>query len=169
MNASSAAVHLQRPLADLVREDRVHTSLYNDPLLFEQEMERIFRNTWVWVAHESEVPAVGSYKTHWVGREPVIVVRDRGNKVRVLLNRCRPRAATLCEHKKGKTASCVCPDPGWSSSLDGSLGSLRGGRGLHGVHDVRGRRSARSGRRNRRVRRRSGYRRCGDGGLCACA
>ncbi|WP_077035505.1 aromatic ring-hydroxylating dioxygenase subunit alpha [Pelomonas sp. KK5] len=117
----NAPINFHRPVQDLVREDRVHTSLYTDPLLFEQEMERIFRKCWVWVAHASELPEAGSYKTHWVGQEPVIVVRDRKQQVHVLLNRCRHRAATVCEHKKGKTASFVCPYHGWSYALDGSL------------------------------------------------
>lgn len=121
MNAPTSPDHLKRPLADLVRDDRVHTSLYTDPALFEAEMDRIFKNTWVWVAHESEIPQPGNYKTHWVGREPVIVVRDRNQAFRVLLNRCRHRAATLCEHKKGKAASFVCPYHGWAYALDGSL------------------------------------------------
>jgi phenylpropionate dioxygenase-like ring-hydroxylating dioxygenase large terminal subunit len=121
MNAPTSPDLLKRPLADLVREDRVHTSLYTDPALFEAEMDRIFKNTWVWVAHESEIPQPGHYKTHWVGREPVIVVRDRNQAFRVLLNRCRHRAATLCEHKKGKAASFVCPYHGWAYALDGSL------------------------------------------------
>jgi phenylpropionate dioxygenase-like ring-hydroxylating dioxygenase large terminal subunit len=121
MNAPTSTNHLKRPLAELVRDDRVHTSLYTDPALFEAEMDRIFKNTWVWVAHESEIPQPGNYKTHWVGREPVIVVRDRNQAFRVLLNRCRHRAATLCEHKKGKAASFVCPYHGWAYALDGSL------------------------------------------------
>lgn len=121
MNAPTSPDPLKRPLADLVRDDRVHTSLYTDPALFEAEMDRIFKNTWVWVAHESEIPQPGNYKTHWVGREPVIVVRDRNQAFRVLLNRCRHRAATLCEHKKGKAASFVCPYHGWAYALDGSL------------------------------------------------
>ncbi len=61
----------------LVREDRVHTSLYRDPALFEAEMERIFSKTWVWVAHASELPGKNSFKTAHVGRQPVIVTRDR--------------------------------------------------------------------------------------------
>jgi phenylpropionate dioxygenase-like ring-hydroxylating dioxygenase large terminal subunit len=121
MNAPVQPVFFQRPVGDLVREDRAHTSLYTDPAIFEQEMDRIFRNTWVWVAHESEVAEPGSFKTHFVGREPVIVVRDRKQQIHVLLNRCRHRAATVCEHKKGKTASFVCPYHGWSYALDGSL------------------------------------------------
>ena len=121
MNASTSPITFQRPVGDLVREDRVHTSLYTDPVIFDQEMDRIFRNTWVWVAHASELPDAGSYKTHWVGTEPVIVVRDRQKQVHVLLNRCRHRATTVCEHKKGKAASFVCPYHGWSYALDGSL------------------------------------------------
>lgn len=121
MNAPIAPLNFRRPVADLVREDRVHTSLYTDPAVFDQEMDRIFRNCWVWVAHASELPEAGSYKTHWVGMEPVIVVRDRKQQVHVLLNRCRHRAATVCEHKKGKTASFVCPYHGWAYALDGSL------------------------------------------------
>ena len=37
------------------------------------------------------------------------------------VNRCRHRGATVCEHKKGKTNSFVCPYHGWSYALDGSL------------------------------------------------
>ena len=114
-------VVLRRKIADLVQPDRIHTSMYTDPALFDAEMETIFNNTWVWVAHESEVPDAGSYKNHWVGKQPVIVVRDRKGQINVLLNRCRHRGATVCEGKKGKTNSFVCPYHGWSYALDGSL------------------------------------------------
>ncbi|CAO3429064.1 aromatic ring-hydroxylating oxygenase subunit alpha [Azospirillum endophyticum] len=110
-----------RDLADLVRADRAHTSLYTDPAIFEQEMDRIFASCWVWVAHVSEVREAGDYKSTYVGRQPVVVVRDRKQKIHVLLNRCRHRAATVCEEKKGRTNSFVCPYHGWSYGLDGSL------------------------------------------------
>lgn len=108
-------------LADLVQHDRVHTSLYTDPAIFETEMDKVFANTWVWVAHASEIPEAGSYKTGYIGRQPVVTVRDRKQQVHVLLNRCRHRAATVCEGHKGKTNSFVCPYHGWSYSLDGAL------------------------------------------------
>lgn len=108
-------------LGDRVQADRVHTSLYTDPAIFEAEMDKIFSSTWVWVAHTSEIPDAGSFKNTYIGRQPVIVVRDRKQKAHVLLNRCRHRAATVCEGKKGKTNSFVCPYHGWSYSLDGAL------------------------------------------------
>ena len=106
---------------ELVKHDRVHTSLYTDPAIFDDEMDKVFYSTWVWVGHASEIPEAGSFKTTYVGKQPVIVARDRKMKVHVLLNRCRHRGATVCEHKKGKTASFVCPYHGWSYATDGSL------------------------------------------------
>ncbi|MFC7291378.1 aromatic ring-hydroxylating oxygenase subunit alpha [Hirschia litorea] len=111
----------ERDFEELVRQDSVHTSLYNDPELFEMEMDRIFNKTWVWVAHESEIAEKGEYITTYVGRQPVIVNRDRKGTVHVLLNRCRHRAATVCEGKKGKANSFVCPYHGWGYGQDGSL------------------------------------------------
>ena len=111
----------QTDYASLVREDRVHNALYVDPAIFEAEMERIFKNTWVWVGHDSEVPTPNSYKTSHVGLEPVIVTRDKAGKVHVLLNRCRHRAASICEKQKGKASVFVCPYHGWSYEVDGRL------------------------------------------------
>lgn len=105
----------------LVRSDRVHTSLYSNPAIFDAEIEKIFSKTWVWVAHESEVKERGEFVTTHIGVQPVIVVRDRDENVRVMLNRCRHRAATVCEVKKGKAASFVCPYHGWGYGLDGVL------------------------------------------------
>lgn len=107
--------------AALVKDDRVHTALYKDPAIFEEEMDRIFNNTWVWVAHESDVPTKNTFKTSFVGNQPVIVTRDKESKVHVLLNRCRHRAASVCEKKKGKASVFVCPYHGWSYDPDGRL------------------------------------------------
>jgi len=109
---------------NLVQDDRVHTALYKDPALFEEEMERIFKNTWVWVGHVSEVPVRNSFKKSWVGKQPVIVTRAKDDQIHVLLNRCRHRAASVCEKTKGKTSVFVCPYHGWSYNLDGKLRSV---------------------------------------------
>ena len=109
---------------ELVSSDRVATPMYTSAELFEQEQEKIFRKTWVWVAHASEVPDKGSFKLSKVGLEPVIVVRDRKSQFHVMVNRCRHRAATVCEVHKGKTSSFQCPYHGWGYALDGSLRAL---------------------------------------------
>ncbi len=105
----------------MVQPDRARSTLYTDPAVFEAEMTRVFESTWVWVAHASEIAEPGAFKTARIGRQNVIVVRDRKGAVHVHLNRCRHRAATLCEVPKGRTSSLVCPYHGWSYALDGSL------------------------------------------------
>ncbi|MGW5645982.1 aromatic ring-hydroxylating oxygenase subunit alpha [Saccharopolyspora sp. NPDC003752] len=121
--------------ADLVSGDRVAGRLYTDPQIFEQEMARIFERTWVWVAHESEVPKPGSFKSTYVGRQPVIVTRDRKGDIHTLLNRCRHRGASLCEKPKGQANGFTCPYHAWSYGLDGKLRGIPYPDGYEGVVD----------------------------------
>ena len=109
---------------ELVKSDRIHTSLYKDPAIFGDEMDRIFGKTWVWVAHDSQLPHPGDFVTTHIGRQPVIVNRDKKDKVRVMLNRCRHRGATVCEQSKGNAAGFVCPYHAWAYGQDGSLKGL---------------------------------------------
>lgn len=110
--------------ADLVLDDRVGKELYSDPEIFDAELDKVFNNTWIWVAHESEIANVGDYKTAVIGRQPVIVVRDRKKNIHVLQNRCRHRGATVCEGNHGTTRAFTCPYHGWGYALDGSLRAL---------------------------------------------
>ncbi|WP_367161133.1 aromatic ring-hydroxylating dioxygenase subunit alpha (plasmid) [Kozakia baliensis] len=105
----------------LLSADRADGSIYSDPDLYDMEMDRIFMHNWIWVAHRSELPEPGDFITTFVGPHPVIVSRDRRGVVHVMLNRCRHRAATVCEMRRGKTASFVCPYHGWAYGLDGAL------------------------------------------------
>ena len=86
----------------LIRDDRVHGSLYVDPAVYEDEMDRIFTRGWVFVGHESEIPHPGEWVTRRLGREPVIMVRDRSNTVQVLANRCAT-AARRCVGRRPAT------------------------------------------------------------------
>ena len=75
-------------LDHLVQPDRVHRSVYTDQALFDLEMENMFEKTWVYCGHESQVKAVGDYHTLHIGRQPMVMVRDRDQSIRVLYNRC---------------------------------------------------------------------------------
>ncbi|WP_217896657.1 aromatic ring-hydroxylating oxygenase subunit alpha [Novosphingobium sp. B 225] len=115
---------MTRDYSALVQDDRVHTALYTDPAIFEDEIDRIFNTTWVWVAHDSELPNKNDWITTHVGRQPVIVNRDKAGTVRVMLNRCRHRGATICEAKKGNAPGFVCPYHAWTYGTDGTLKGL---------------------------------------------
>ncbi len=108
----------------LVRADRVHRTVYTDPAVFTRELVRVFEDGWVFVAHESEVPQEGSFRTTRLGRQPVIVCRHADGQVRVLMNRCMHRGALVCREERGKTATFRCLYHGWTYGTDGSLRSV---------------------------------------------
>ena len=112
-------------LADLVvdddREFRIHTRLYNDPGVFEVEMRRVFETSWVFVAHESEIPHPGDYKTTTIGSQPIVASRHEDGEVHVLLNRCRHRGAVVCRLESGHSNFFRCPYHNWVYRNDGAL------------------------------------------------
>jgi nitrite reductase/ring-hydroxylating ferredoxin subunit len=121
----------QRDYATLARPDRTHISLYTDPEVFQEEMKRIFYRSWVYVAHDSEVPNPGDYKTTFIGTVPVLVTRDEAGKVHVLINRCMHRGATVCPTEKGNARSFVCAYHGWEYALNGDLTAVAMPRGYN--------------------------------------
>ena len=123
MNLQTNSIASDRA-AEMVLTDRVHKSLYSDPEIFEAELDKVFNNTWIWLGHESEVSKVGDFKTALIGRQPVIVCRDRKKNIHVMENRCRHRGATVCEGNNGNTRAFTCPYHGWGYGLDGSLRAL---------------------------------------------
>ncbi len=40
-------------VAPLIKQDKVHGSLYTDPAIFAEELHKIWYRTWVFVGHES--------------------------------------------------------------------------------------------------------------------
>jgi phenylpropionate dioxygenase-like ring-hydroxylating dioxygenase large terminal subunit len=106
---------------ELVQEDRVHRLIYTDPAIFAAEMTHIFGGTWVYLAHESEIPNDNDFITRRLGLRPLIIVRDQNGQVRALYNRCTHRGTTLCRWDKGNTKSFQCPYHGWNFLNTGKL------------------------------------------------
>lgn len=109
------------PWRQLVREDRVHRSLYTTPAVFDEEMRRIFGQTWVYLAHTSQLPETDSFVTARLGQRPIIVTRDRKNVIHALFNRCAHRGATVCREDSGVAKSFQCPYHGWTFRNNGDL------------------------------------------------
>jgi len=107
--------------ASLVGAGRVHGSLYTDPAVFAEELEKIFYGGWVFVGHESEIPAPGDYVCRALGLEPVILLRANDGVVRVHSNRCTHRGNMLCRSESGRAKLLKCDYHGWTFSLEGEL------------------------------------------------
>ena len=106
---------------ELIQEQRIHASLYTDPRIFADEMEKIFYQGWVFVGHDSEIPRPGDFVTRAVGTQPVIMVRGTDGAVAVLSNRCSHRGTMVCPAAHGNTRAFSCPYHGWTYDLGGEL------------------------------------------------
>lgn len=117
--------------ADLVDLDgaRIHRGAYTDPEIYRAEMDRIFKSTWVYVAHESELPVTGDYKTTTLGKEPVVIVRSQSGAIEVLSNRCRHRGASVCQAPTGNARFFRCEYHGWTYKNNGDLVGVTYGEG----------------------------------------
>jgi fatty-acyl-CoA synthase len=105
----------------LIQSDRVHGSLYTDPRVFADELERIWYRTWVYVGHESEIPEPNDYVVKSIGPQSIIMTRDAKGAVHLLLNRCSHRANQICESARGNSGALRCQYHGWTFATDGSL------------------------------------------------
>src|SRR6185503_6475116 len=102
-------------------EGLVHSDVYSSPEVFALEVEKIFHQGWVYVAHTSEIPNNGDYLVRWIGQQQVIVNRDHAGKVHIFMNRCRHRAATVAQKERGNTERFQCNYHGWTYRNSGEL------------------------------------------------
>lgn len=84
------------------------------------EEERLFANGWVAIGRVDELGAPGDYFATEVGKEPLLVVRDQGGRIRILSNVCRHRGMLLAEGS-GNAPAFSCPYHGWTYRNDGRL------------------------------------------------
>jgi phenylpropionate dioxygenase-like ring-hydroxylating dioxygenase large terminal subunit len=96
---------------------------YYDPAIYEQEQEKIFECMWVCIGRAETIPPKpGAYQVVTVGRESVIVVRNREGVLQAFLNVCRHRGARLCSEATGQLKGSIqCRYHAWTYGLDGRL------------------------------------------------
>ncbi|VDL18270.1 2-halobenzoate 1,2-dioxygenase large subunit [Pseudomonas aeruginosa] len=114
-------------LRSLLEEDpergvyRCKREMFTDPRLFELEMKHIFEGNWVYLAHESQVAGVNDYLTTQIGRQSIVIARNRDGQLNAFINACSHRGAMLCRHKSGNRSSYTCPFHGWTFNNSGKL------------------------------------------------
>lgn len=119
----------------LARSRTLPASAYTSAGFYAWEERHVFRAEWQCIAHVSQLPEPGDFLTLDLLAEPLIVVRDKDSRVRVLSRACphrgmdimppgfrntpaEPRAgAPGCGHAR----LLLCPYHSWSFDLDGRL------------------------------------------------
>lgn len=108
-------------MAELHPTGQAPAAIFNDPGIFELERERVFARSWVYLAHESEIPEHGDYVLRYVLDDPYIVVRGEDGTISALHNQCRHRGMQVCRSELGNAAHFRCPYHGWTYRNDGKL------------------------------------------------
>src|SRR6185436_12733036 len=87
----------------------VDSRIYTDPAIFAEEVDKLFRPTWIIACHESEIPNAYDYRlfTHPAG-VPLIVVRGEDMKVRAFYNICPHRGNTILYDPAGNAKRMTC-------------------------------------------------------------
>ncbi|MFG1280197.1 Rieske 2Fe-2S domain-containing protein [Xanthobacter autotrophicus] len=103
---------------------RYSPEIYTSEDLYQLELERIFARSWVCMGHETQIPKAGDYQAAYIGEDPVVVVRQKDNSIRVFLNQCRHRGMRICRVDGGNAKAFTCPYHGWAYDTAGNLVSV---------------------------------------------
>ena len=107
-------------IADL-RTGLVPPAIYSDPDLYQLELQNVFGRSWLFLAHDSQLPKPGSFVQTYMGEDPVLVVRQRDGSVKAFLNQCRHRGMRICRAEAGTAKTFTCTYHGWAYDLEGTL------------------------------------------------
>lgn len=105
---------------------QVNREVFTSEEILEKERQEIFSKAWVYVGHESEIPNKSDFVTRDLVGRPVIFNRDRNGDVRVMLNSCVHRGASLCRHSSGNAKIFTCFYHGWAYRNSGELVNVPG-------------------------------------------
>lgn len=90
--------------------------------IFTEEMERVFCRRWLCIGRQDEISHPGDFIVREIGGESIIILRDRGGRLRAFYNVCRHRGTRICEESSGRFSETIqCPYHAWTYSLDGQL------------------------------------------------
>jgi phenylpropionate dioxygenase-like ring-hydroxylating dioxygenase large terminal subunit len=132
--APSAPSHAEGRIEEIVSlldQGYVPNYLYYDGELFELEQERLFSRTWVFLAHESEIPEPGDFVTRWIANDSILVLRGDDGVIRAFVNSCRHRGSRLCSAEIGRARNFTCIYHGWTYDRRGRLTGVPFGRAIY--------------------------------------
>ena len=85
------------------------------------ERKKLFEDKWVVIGVASSLPEIGDSKPFDLLGLPLLIVRNKKNKIKVFHNVCSHRGVKLV-NKPGKIKNVIrCPYHSWSYSYDGDL------------------------------------------------
>ena len=88
---------------------------------FKIEREKVFFDNWIVVGVSSSVPETGDAKPFNLMGIPLLILRDKNNKIRVFHNVCSHRGMILLNKECKLKNTIRCPYHSWSYNFNGKL------------------------------------------------
>ena len=103
--------------------DRIDILEKITPERFEAEREKIFRRSWLCVAHVLDLPATGGYRVVDIPtlKTSVLLTKDKAGHIRGFHNICRHRGNKLVRAGSGTRTNFACEFHGWVFDHTGDL------------------------------------------------
>ena len=104
--------------------DKAHglpNECYTNPDYLSIERKKIFENKWVVIGVGSSLPNIGDAKPFDLLGIPLIILRDKNNKIRVFHNVCSHRGYKLISEDCHLRKVIKCPYHSWSYDFTGKL------------------------------------------------
>jgi len=114
---------MKQDIARLVSDDGCYVSrrVFTSPEVYEWEKRYLFGRNWLFLTHESQIPAIGDFVTSYMGETPVIIARGEDNRIHVSINSCSHRGLPVCRSDKGNAKRFICPYHNWAYTVEGRL------------------------------------------------
>ena len=113
---------IQRIAAPLESAWTLPPKAYTDPVLFQQEVETVFSNSWICVGRVEQLPNPGDYMCVDLLTQPIVVTHDHQGNLNALSRVCLHRAMPVAAGN-GNATRLTCPYHKWNYEMDGRLRS----------------------------------------------
>ncbi|MGE0058557.1 MAG: Rieske 2Fe-2S domain-containing protein [Dehalococcoidia bacterium] len=107
-------------LVDL-EHGRIHSTAYTRRDVFDLELTSVFLSSWLFLGLSSEIPKPGDFRAVYLADLPVILTRDDGGEIVVMLNRCPVCGSTVCQREEGNASAYHCALHDWYFDRQGAL------------------------------------------------
>jgi p-cumate 2,3-dioxygenase subunit alpha len=103
---------------------RVNRDAYRSPEIFQREIGTVWMHSWLYLGHETELPAPNDFKVRTIAGHPLIFCRDGAGVLHAFLNSCPHRGTILCRDSEGSTKNFQCFYHAWTFRTDGEVSSI---------------------------------------------
>lgn len=102
----------------------ISRDVFTSEEIYKLEKQKIFRQCWLFLCHESQLKHSADFMTTYMGETPVIVSRGSDGNIHACVNSCTHRGLPVCRSDSGNTKRFICPYHNWSYTVEGNLAAV---------------------------------------------